>query len=245
MNAEIDIVERLFDRLAVAIRQSRRPAGAPVSVSEIYQELVPYRDVREDVGFAMNADYEHTLLRLLAGEGGFARLEPHTARDTIRDELCLPNPNVGMYRDFAGCDVFVRANDDDMPAFEPADDPRAGFDEGVPEERSESRVSAFSTFSMVEDDPADDHPAEDAADDAGPTGTRELEDAATDDTSPAASSVRCAYCDSALPTHRSVRFCPYCGADQTTRPCNSCGESLEPGWTFCVACGSGQDGDSL
>jgi hypothetical protein len=49
---------------------------------------------------------------------------------------------------------------------------------------------------------------------------------------------RCAFCDSQLPQQRPARFCPYCGADQTTRPCPSCGEPVEPGWAFCITCGA-------
>jgi hypothetical protein len=53
----------------------------------------------------MNADYEHALLRLLAGEGDFLTIESKTARQELRDELDSPNPNTGLYRDFAAADV--------------------------------------------------------------------------------------------------------------------------------------------
>jgi hypothetical protein len=54
----------------------------------------------------------------------------------------------------------------------------------------------------------------------------------------APASAHCAFCDSAIPGRSSVRFCPFCGTDQTHRPCSACGEALEPGWRFCVACGA-------
>ena len=47
-----------------------------------------------------------------------------------------------------------------------------------------------------------------------------------------------AFCDSALPSGRSIKYCPYCGMDQTLRPCGSCAEPLEPDWRFCIACGA-------
>jgi hypothetical protein len=46
----------------------------------------------------LNADYEHALLRLLAGEGDLARIEPREVRDKLRLELESPNPNVGIFR---------------------------------------------------------------------------------------------------------------------------------------------------
>jgi hypothetical protein len=102
------LVERLHACLAQALNRSRvEPFIAPVTVAEIYQDLVPYRAVRSRLGFEMNADYEHTLLRMLAGEGNHVRLEPKEARDELRAELRAANPNVGLFRKFAGCDVWV------------------------------------------------------------------------------------------------------------------------------------------
>ena len=51
----------------------------------------------------------------------------------------------------------------------------------------------------------------------------------------------CPFCDSALPGHRPVRYCPYCGQDLTAQPCPSCGETMEAGWMFCVSCGTSRD----
>lgn len=103
-------VERLYTALTDALRRSRpRPFEAPVTVAEIYQELVPYRVVRASLGFEMNADYEHAVLQLLAGAGGLTRLEPESAAAELRAELSMPNPNVGLFRKFAGCDVWIAA----------------------------------------------------------------------------------------------------------------------------------------
>jgi Double zinc ribbon len=106
------LVQNLHALLANALRRTRPdPFGTPVTVAEIYQDLVPYRSVRVPLGFQMNADYEHTLLRLLAGESSLARLEPETARGELRTELEAPNPNVGLFRKFAACDVWVEPSD--------------------------------------------------------------------------------------------------------------------------------------
>lgn len=104
------IVKRLHRSLVQALRaRGADSLDRPVTVAEIYQDLVPYRSVRETLDVEMNADYEHALLRLLAGEGGLARLEPESARDELRKELDSPNPYVGAYRNFAACDVFITA----------------------------------------------------------------------------------------------------------------------------------------
>jgi hypothetical protein len=105
----MDRLDHIHATLADALQRTRpkEAFAAPVTVAEIYQDLVPYRAVRTQLGFDMNADYEHTLLRLLAGEGGLARLEPPEARDELRAELDSANPNVGLFRKFAACDVWI------------------------------------------------------------------------------------------------------------------------------------------
>jgi hypothetical protein len=48
----------------------------------------------------------------------------------------------------------------------------------------------------------------------------------------------CAFCDANLPKGRNIRYCPFCGADQSMIPCAACGEALEPTWIYCIACGA-------
>lgn len=98
---------RRFHRALVREIQANNPEhlSAPFSVAEIYQNLVPYRTHRDEIGVEMNADYEHALLRLLAGENDYLTIESGTARQEIREELDSPNPNTGLYRDFAAADV--------------------------------------------------------------------------------------------------------------------------------------------
>jgi hypothetical protein len=119
---EQEPVQWLYERLVRALRQARPdPFGGPVTVAEIYQELVPYRVVRGEGGFAMNADYEHALLRLLSGEGGLLTLEPPSAREIILRELESVNPNVTIYRAYAACDAWVQPfPGDDDDAHDPA-----------------------------------------------------------------------------------------------------------------------------
>lgn len=100
-------VLRRFHRALVREIQASNPEllSSPFSVAEIYQNLVPYRTHRDEIGVEMNADYEHALLRLLAGESDYLTIESRTARQEIREELESPNPNTALYRDFAAADV--------------------------------------------------------------------------------------------------------------------------------------------
>ena len=107
---ELEILNR-FHRALVREIHAKNPdqLRSPFSVAEIYQNLVPYRTHRDELGVEMNADYEHALLRLLAGEGDFLTIESKTARKEIREELDSPNPNTGLYRDFAAADVRLNS----------------------------------------------------------------------------------------------------------------------------------------
>src|SRR5690606_29562888 len=48
----------------------------------------------------------------------------------------------------------------------------------------------------------------------------------------------CPWCRESLPRRATVNYCPFCGADMNTAPCANCGEELEAGWRFCIACGT-------
>ncbi len=47
----------------------------------------------------------------------------------------------------------------------------------------------------------------------------------------------CQFCGTALPTGRTVHFCPHCGLNVRTRRCPGCSSEIQPGWKFCVICG--------
>jgi hypothetical protein len=252
---EHEPLERLYARLTRALQSQRsEPWSAPVTVAEIYQELIPYRVVREDAGFAMNADYEHALLRLLSGEGDWARLEPPTARDVIERELRSPNPNVTIYREYAACDVWIKAPRAGLQAAATAGPPgqpeNAGLEELELSEVIEEEASR-STFALDEAEPPAAAPPPASASPLPPRPLQSTPSASAARSAPAApergqgSAVigeapgsQCTFCDSRLPSRRKVRFCPYCGGDQSMVPCGTCGEALESAWLFCVACGT-------
>lgn len=49
---------------------------------------------------------------------------------------------------------------------------------------------------------------------------------------------RCRHCDAALPTYRTVTFCPWCGKRVVPLLCSHCGAEFESGWRHCVTCGA-------
>ncbi|MDT8341287.1 MAG: zinc ribbon domain-containing protein [Longimicrobiales bacterium] len=109
-----DLLARFHGTLVEALRaRGVRDLARPFTVAEIYQDLVPYAAYREALGVEMNGDYEHALLRLLAGEGEFVGLDSEHALREIREELESVNPNTGLYREFAAVDV--RLNPEHLP----------------------------------------------------------------------------------------------------------------------------------
>lgn len=132
MNPESSIVERLYEALVEEVSRTRPDLlHETFTVAEIYQNLVPYRTHRERVGAEMNGDYEHALLRLLAGEGGYVILESDAARERLEEELNSIHPDTGVYRNFAACEVRLQS--------EPLQDRGVPLDlEGPPDEEGPS-----------------------------------------------------------------------------------------------------------
>ncbi|MFW6079856.1 MAG: double zinc ribbon domain-containing protein [Gemmatimonadota bacterium] len=268
------VVDKLYRCLVDAVREQRPDAGArPVTVAEIYQDLVPYRSVRDALGVGLNADYEHAVLRLLAGVGGHAHIEPPEVCEELRRELDSPNPNVALFREFAACDVRIRLPDPTPrdagaavspsatdgrdgaqpsasgagePATEAGGAPRLDpplrdgaappSDELEPERRVVGRRGT--ARAVPHPDAAPPTALGGPADPPGSDAAGRADSTRAPSTDHSARGERCAFCDEALPTGRSVRYCPYCGADRRRRPCSACGEVLEPDWRYCVACGT-------
>lgn len=101
----MDALDRLFRRVSLAV--GRDPARA-LTIGDLYQEVVPYRLIRGELGFAELAEYEHALLRLLSGEREYLELDRAEAAEEFRRELQAPNPILGIYRDYA--EVGVQPN---------------------------------------------------------------------------------------------------------------------------------------
>lgn len=240
-------VAQLHRTLVDALRRTRPTAlNRPVTVAEIYQDLVPYKTARTAIGFDMNADYEHTLLRLLAGEGDLARIEPREVRDKLRMELESPNPDVGLFRNYAACDVWVNVSDTPGIGGEALADSweeefLGGGAEQTAEDPGQAPVEQAAHAEPTRAAAASAAPPSEIAD-KQPAAKKEPEverapahdsydDEELDTTS-------CAFCGADLPASRMVNFCPFCGTDQSQQPCPACGEMLDPLWRFCISCGA-------
>ena len=258
-----NIVAQLHQTLVDALRKSRpNSLHRPVTVAEIYQDLVPYRTARNAVGFEMNADYEHTLLRLLAGEGDLARIEPREVRDKLRMELDSPNPDVSLYRNYAACDVWVSIEDGKETELDDSTDEDVSWEEEFVGPPAPAKVNPHEIqaalvldeeprFELADEEVDEDEPDDEFEDELEEEFEEEddfdddEEESVLDNTpEPVLTAVEatqkhaCAFCGSDLPADRMVNFCPFCGSDQSQQPCPSCGEMLDPLWRFCIACGA-------
>lgn len=95
-----------LDRLAAAIARQLGGTGRETTVHAIIHTLVPYRRWRDALGVQSAEEYELTLVRLLAGERGYAEA-PDPVRAHCADELLNPSPDVVIYRAYRDEPVTV------------------------------------------------------------------------------------------------------------------------------------------
>ena len=228
-----DELERLFRRLVLNVAQlDPSRLDAPLPVVEIHQNFVPYRTHRAVLAIETSQDYEMTVLRLLAGEGGFASVEPDEVRQILEREAHGVNPDTGIFRRFPS--ATVRLEPDQVRAVLDARDP-ASAEAGEPEPQAPEAVARGATaFAEGEAVP----PADDDADQPDlpfslADGER-IEPIGRDVTIGGA---QCGYCGGDLPVGRTVIFCPHCGQNVGVMHCPVCGTELDVGWQFCITCG--------
>jgi hypothetical protein len=218
-----DELDRLFGCLVDALAKETRLA-VPFVASEVYERLVPYRSNRSRLKLGTHQDYEMAVLRLLAGERGYVRLEPEEVREGMQREVTSVNPDPSYFRHFPDARAMVnrRAAEQflvgDLLYAPPAPDISPARAEPEAEEREEE--------------------------DEGEEGEREHEDSevasivplpfSMDGTSPN----QCPYCGGSLPAGRKVNFCPHCGQPPSGElKCPACGSEVDVGWAYCVSCG--------
>lgn len=232
----MDDVDRLFQYLVRHLETSAPEyLTRSFQVSELYQRLIPYRLHRSGLGFDSIEDYEMAVLRLLAGQRGYAAVEPEDAQRALADEADLPNPAPGAFREYAAATMtlngdavhrLVRAEETYAPPPPPA---------------------SHALFTPVQSRPAE--PAQPPPPPAGTDGVvyprfgapgARAQDMAFEPVPGGV--VACSGCAAALPPGRDVRFCPFCGLRLRTVECRQCGETVEPEWRYCPACGRCADG---
>ncbi len=212
------VLERFHGTLVEEIRANHPEyLDGPFTVAEIYQTFVPYGTHRDRIGVEMNGDYEDALLRLLAGEGDYLVLDSEPALRRIREEIESPNPNTGLFREFAAVDV--RLNPARVPLSEPPSPPPVSSENEEGAWSSEGEGSAEVSI-------GDLAPIEEAPTEPEPVGAQ------------AGEAQTCPWCRAQLPERPNLNFCPFCGTDVHVVPCSECGAELEPEWRFCIACGA-------
>ena len=220
--------ERMFHLLVTTIT-SRTPEllTRPFAVGDLYQEILPYRLYRRELGLDTNQEYELTLMELLAGRDGYLVVDERMA-DTLQRELASPAPDPAAFRQFASTQVSIDpdalarvagASVGRSPAVEPASAQEAPT--SVPP-HGQAAADAGGAMSAVSVPPT--------APPMTPTGRPSIV---------AAAGESCRFCGGGLPSGRALTFCPHCGQDQTVLHCQACGTELEVGWKYCTTCGRG------
>jgi hypothetical protein len=254
----MDDLDRMLQRLVQRIRaEYPEYMNRPFEVSELYQNIVPYRHNRRELGIETNQDYELALLRLLAGERGYLMGEAGM-QEAVKRELQSSNPNTALFREFAAARVSLTSEasrrvdqlssgaPDDVrtvtsapPAPPPA--PRAAPPRPARPAAAEAETTMSSGIGSVPPPPRPQRaptppPPEYYA--SPPVGERSSPGTSRGaGISGAVAAGGCRYCGGNLPDGRRVTFCPHCGQNLTVQRCPACSTELELGWKFCTTCG--------
>ena len=98
---------RVFEVLVRTVR-ARRPdlLRASFTVGDLYQQILPFRHYRRELGLETNAEYEQALLQLLSGRDGLLDVD-EKLRDQLGQELSKPNPDPARVREFADASISL------------------------------------------------------------------------------------------------------------------------------------------
>ncbi|MFQ5703319.1 MAG: zinc ribbon domain-containing protein [Gemmatimonadales bacterium] len=237
----MDDLERLFRGLVSALGSEGTGGSDEVfEISELYQNILPYRQYKKSLGFDSHQDYEMAMLRLLAGEDGYAAVEPVEIQQSLLEEAQSINPNPAAFREFAA--ARVRLNREAVRRVTQAAEAYAPPD--TPDEMSDSAEKTAvdeKTPRVLEETAPEKHDQPESV----PPGKRgpvfePVEAEITTPTTEYRDSVEprsCPHCNDELPSRRQVIFCPFCGNRVAPIECPTCGSEIEPSWKFCVTCG--------
>ncbi len=216
----MDELDRLFERLVAVLAKDARLA-VPFPAADVYERLVPYRSNRSHLRVATHQDYEMAVLRLLAGERGYVRIEPDDVREAMRREITTVNPDVTMFRTFPDARVMInRLAAERFLRGEAAYAPPVEEEEEPVSWTSENPIPPAPLSAPQAPPPSSDTPFELAEDEEAP-------------------GRQCAYCGGMLPRNRKINFCPHCGQPPSGEElkCPACGAEVDVGWGYCVSCG--------
>jgi len=250
----MDALDRTFRHLLQTI-QARYPAylTQPFEVAEVYQNILPYRHHRRELGLETNQDYEVVLLQLLSGARDYLVVNDEM-RQRLSQELASANPDAGAFREFSTAQIALspaavrRFQNGGVPDAEPAL-AAAGASVGseAPTRAASTRSSSSSTTAprnststttapILAAQPAPRRAAASSVSTGPRAAAAPVASRPTQTIVPQAGE-QCRYCNAALPTGRKITFCPHCGQNLTVVNCLACGTELELGWKFCTTCG--------
>jgi hypothetical protein len=208
-------LERFFSQLVRNLAAADRDRlRQPLTLAEIRESIVPYRANRRALQLESSEDYELVVMRLCAGEGGFALVGPEAVRAEFVKEVGSPNPDLTLVERHEKAGVHL-----DPKAVARALDPDPGLAYAPKEPASPAeQVRPRSAGSL---DQAGRKPRPEVSP-PGQGGAKVL---------------HCNRCGGGLPTGRVVNFCPQCGQNLTRPRCPQCQTELESEWRHCVNCG--------
>ena len=234
----MDELDRLFHRLVQNIRaKSPSQLTVPFTVAELYEQLVPYRHNRRELGIETNQDYEMTINRLLAGERGYL-VGDAAMQESIRTDISGAKPDTGAFREFASAEVSI--SPDALRALGAA--AATATAQGAP-----AAATTAAPYSGASGEAAA-APAAEVVSSTARDVTARSRDGAPSARSTSAPAVAlpfdgfavaegCKFCGATLPEGRDVKYCPNCGQNLSITRCPACGSELQADWKYCITCG--------
>ena len=234
----MDNVERMFRHLVRVIR-TRFPQylSQPFDVAELYQNILPYRHHRRDLGLETNEDYEITMLELLGGSHGYVLVDDRM-REALRAELSSRNPDPGAFRQFPDSQVTLSHTAIQRLDATPSAPPP--MERHTDESPVVGAVPSSPPLTVSRANDAAPSPRAARASTGASLSGRTTGSAPTprsDGTITPEAGDRCRACNEPLPAGRAITFCPHCGENLTRVNCPACGSEMEIGWRFCPVCG--------
>ena len=237
----MDNVERMFRHLVRVIR-TRFPQylSQPFDVAELYQNILPYRHHRRELGLETNEDYEITMLELLGGGHGYLVVDDRM-REALRSELSSRNPDPGAFRQFPEAQVTLSQAEllrlDATPSAPPGKMRPADTRAASTASAARAAPPPAAAPPPQAAPPAPPRPDRPSAATAPPRTSGGAAGTKSDKTITPEAGDRCRACNEQLPVGRAITFCPHCGENLTRVNCPACGSEMELGWKFCPVCG--------
>jgi hypothetical protein len=171
---------------------------------------------------ATHQDYEMAVLRLLAGERGYASLAPPEVQEALAREARETNPDTGLFRQFP--DAMLSLN-------------RLAAERSLRGDRAYATPPAPSLAPAAAAELEEQEEDDEEEDDIGRRGAP-LTGAAFELAEQTETPRQCPYCGETLAANRKVNFCPQCGQPPSGElRCPACGSEVDVGWRYCMSCG--------